>query len=78
MTSKYYSVFTIVVSVILAPIVEESLCRGIFLYKFSFKRNIKWGIIISSLITLDSLPDFFHTTALYGKLLLSDHSSHNC
>lgn len=45
----YYNIFNILISVILAPIVEEFLYRGILLYKFSFKQNIRLGIIISSL-----------------------------
>lgn len=50
--SSFYvllNIFNVIIGVVIAPIVEEFLFRGILLYKLSLKWGIKRGIIVSSI-----------------------------
>ncbi|MCE5213437.1 MAG: CPBP family intramembrane metalloprotease [Methanobacterium sp.] len=39
-----------IIAVIMAPIVEEFLFRGVILHRFTVKWGIKWGVLVSSII----------------------------
>lgn len=39
-----------IIAVIMAPIVEEFLFRGVLLHRFTIKWGIKWGVLTSSII----------------------------